>query len=211
MMALFARCRVPLSLAVVPAWVTPERWRAISTAAPIPPELLCWHQHGWRHVNHEPRGKKQEFGPARAYAAIQRDIQRGKARLETIIGRHFYPVFTPPWNRCSPDTLRIIQDLGYRAVSRSHPAPPPPDGLTDFAVNLDLHTRKDGGGRRGWAHLLQDVENSLSGGRCGIMLHHRRMNDAAFDFLVILLEILVAHPRIRLVNFKHLPANAVTG
>ena len=43
--------------------------------------------------------------------------------------------------------------------------------------------------------------------RCGIMLHHRRMNSRAFACLDVLLKLLAAHPRIRLVNFRHLLEN----
>ncbi len=36
------------------------------------------------------------------------------------------------------------------------------------------------------------------------MIHHRKMNAAAFDFLEIRLKILKRHKRIRLLNFKDL-------
>jgi hypothetical protein len=153
MMELFAARRAPLSLAMVPAWLTPGRWRQVSAAASRLPELWCWHQHGWRHADHEPAGKKQEFGPARPAGALRFDISRGRARLESILGRHFYPVFTPPWNRCSGDALRILTELGFAAVSRSRGAQPPaPAGLPEVAVDVDLHTRRDADPGRDRSH-----------------------------------------------------------
>jgi len=44
----------------------------------------------------------------------------------------------------------------------------------------------------------------ISSGRCGIMLHHQKMNAVAFDFLEILLKTLKGCKHIRLVNFKDL-------
>ena len=98
MLRVFAQNEVPLNLAVVPAWLTRERWRALSRLGASTPRLWCWHQHGWRHMNHEPQGKKQEFGPARPPEALRRDLDRGRERLQRLMGDCFYPVFTPPWS-----------------------------------------------------------------------------------------------------------------
>jgi hypothetical protein len=204
MMELFAARRAPLSLAMVPAWLTPGRWRQVSAAASRLPELWCWHQHGWRHTDHEPAGKKQEFGPARPAGALRFDISRGRARLESILGRHFYPVFTPPWNRCGGDALRILTELGFAAVSRSRGAQPPaPAGLPEVAVDVDLHTRRDADPGAGWRSLLAEIAATVAGGG-GIMLHHQRMNDRAFGFLDLLLAVLASRPAIELVNFRDL-------
>jgi hypothetical protein len=207
MMGLFEARAVPISLAVVPAWLTRCRWQQMRSQFDGDAERWCWHQHGWRHANHENTGKKQEFGPSRSTAQLTEDLLKGRTRLEKIIGKNFYPVFTPPWNRCSADALRIIKDLGYKAVSRSRSAHPPALHLSDLQVNIDLHTRKDAQFLSGWQHLLQEIESSLSRGRCGIMLHHRQMNAAAFAFLEVLLKLLVAHPKIRLMNFRDLLEN----
>jgi peptidoglycan/xylan/chitin deacetylase (PgdA/CDA1 family) len=204
MMRLFGELGVPLCPALVPSWLTTSRWRRIRELFDPSSSLWCWHQHGWRHVDHEKSGKKQEFGPSRSDARLTRDLRKGRARLEDIVGKHFYPVFTPPWNRCSDAALKIIKDLGYKAVSRIRGAPPPGVDLKDVAVDVDLHTRKDTDGHIGWNTLLQEFETGIRTGRCGIMLHHRRMNAAAFDFLEVLLKVLVAHPHIRLVNFRDL-------
>ena len=60
---MFLECQTPLCLAVVPSWLSRQRWDIIQKTDQNAPELWCWHQHGWRHVTHEIQGKKQEFGP----------------------------------------------------------------------------------------------------------------------------------------------------
>lgn len=181
---LFLRNAQPLNLAVVPAWLTEARWRRLQRIGGRAPELWCWHQHGWRHVNHEPSGKKQEFGDARPAERLRLEIRRGRARLEALLEDDFAPVFTPPWNRCSAGALRALNDLSFRAVSRtagSRPVAPAP--LQEIPVHVDLHTMKTADAAAGWQRLWTDLHAGLSGGRCGIMIHHRRMNDAAFEFL----------------------------
>jgi len=121
------------------------------------------------------------------------------------MGAEFYPVFTPPWNRCSLNTLQLLQDLGYAAVSRSRGSrPKAPKGLDDHCVNIDLHTRKECDPASGWKNLLNELQQGLSSGSCGIMIHHQRMNDAAFDFLEVLLKTTVSHQAFQLIHFRHL-------
>ena len=202
-MTLFSGYGAPLSLAVVPAWLTSDRWAYLKGFEKRNPRRWCWHQHGWRHANHEITGKKQEFGEARSTAQIIRDLTRGKRRLENIMTGAFYPVFTPPWNRCSARTLQALKKLGYEAVSRSGGGKPPsPAGLPDICVNVDLHTRREKNPAAGWQNLLGELEQAATTGYCGIMIHHQLMNDAAFDFLEILLNAFTSHPGIHLFNFK---------
>jgi hypothetical protein len=205
LMTLFKACRTPLSLAVVPAWLSRLRWRQCRKLAGGMPELWCWHQHGWRHANHEKEGKKQEFGRARPLSAIAADISRGRKRMRSLLGEEFYPVFTPPWNRCSLETLQVLAAKGYRAVSRMQGSlPKAPDRLFDLQVNLDLHTRRDLKPDDGWLRLAAELKQAVVSGRCGIMIHHRRMNDAAFDFLEILLKAIAAQKGLRPVHLKTL-------
>ncbi len=156
-------------------------------------------------MNHEFAGRSQEFGPARPDAELKNDLLKGKRRLHAILGQHFYPVFTPPWNRCSLKTLELVKQCGFLAVSRNCAAQPPaPQALSDFCVDVDLHTRKVKDAVSGWHHLLVELKEYISAGRCGVMLHHRHMHAAAFVVLEILLAQLKKHRRIRLLNFKDL-------
>jgi hypothetical protein len=205
MLGIFTTHQVPLALALVPAWLTTPRWKALLAGGNDGTHLWGWHQHGWRHKNHEPAGKKQEFGPARRTTALRDDLERGRHRLTSIIGEASLPAFTPPWNRCSAESLKQLKELGFKAVSRSQGAKPQTlETLPDLFVNVDLHTRKADRPREDWAALLGELETALAGGWCGIMLHHQRMNDLAFDFLDILLQHMVKHKHFRIVHLKTL-------
>ncbi len=117
----------PLDLAVIPAALQPQtaddlrrrraRWAGLS-----------FHQHGYAHVNHEHEGRKCEFGPARGLARQQADIRMGKDRLAALLGA-VDPIFTPPWNRCTQETVSALEREGFRALSREAKAAP-----------LSLHT-----------------------------------------------------------------------
>jgi len=208
LLEVFSQNRVPLCLAVVPAWLTRQRWRALKNVAQKTASRWCWHQHGWRHINHEIEGKKQEFGPARSRADLEHDIRRGRQRLENLLGKSFHPVFTPPWNRCDQKTLDLLKEMDYAAISRSRGSkPPPPTGLLNFDVNVDLHTRKEKRPGVGWDNLFTDLQQAIGSGRCGIMIHHQRMNKAAFDFLDILLQALKRQKTLQLVHFKEYTAS----
>jgi len=205
LLEIFSKNRVPLCLAVVPAWLTQPRWLALKRVGQNAASRWCWHQHGWRHINHEIEGKKQEFGPARSRADLEQDIRRGRQRLGKLLGKSFYPVFTPPWNRCDQKALDVLKNLGYAAVSRSRGSRPPSSkSLPNFDVNVDLHTRKEKTPMAGWHNLFDELQQAIASGRCGIMIHHQRMNAAAFDFLDILLGILARRKALKMVHFQHL-------
>ncbi|WP_419786371.1 polysaccharide deacetylase family protein [Pseudodesulfovibrio sp.] len=190
MLDLFRTRGVPLHLAVTPAWLTPARWNVLREWAGED-DLWCWHQHGWRHLNHQTSGKKGEFGTERNDAELRADLTHGRDRLAEILGDAFRPVFTPPWNRFDPRVGPILKDLGFKAVSRSSGEDkkvPLPLGLPDLPINVDLHTRREEDPAEGLEHLIIEFKNAVAEGRVGLMLHHQRMNDAAFAFLDRCLE-----------------------
>lgn len=186
MLATFRDRGVPLHLAVTPAWLTPSRWAVLRAWAGDDDALWCWHQHGWRHLNHQAAGKKGEFGADRTTAELRSDLERGRDRLRDILGPAFRPVFTAPWNRFDPRVGPILKDLGFTAVSRAsgeNRKVPLPDGLPDISINVDLHTRREPDPAEGLDHLCIEFARAVDEGCVGVMLHHQRMNDAAFAFL----------------------------
>ena len=200
---LFLDHQIPLCLAVVPSWLSRQRWDIFQKTDQRTPELWCWHQHGWRHVTHEIQGKKQEFGPVRSIGEIQQDIVRGREKLKHLMKDRFTPVFTPPWNRCDARTLALLKKNAFKAVSRHHRSMPKTvKGLPDFSINVDLHTRHETSPEEGWLALLKELVAAISSGTCGIMIHHQRMNPAAFAFLEQLLDIMKQNSRILPVHFK---------
>lgn len=192
----------PLSPALVPAWVSADRWAGLLEQAGGDSPLWAWHQHGYKHANHEPPGsRKCEFGDSVPYAAALAALQKGKAKLERVCGASFRPLFTPPWNRTSEHALAALAEAGFRAVSRYVLARPRcPEALPDFPVFVDLHTRPDPDRAADRTRILREISTGLALGQCGIMLHHQRMNGRAEEFLHALLAALVAAPGVGLTH-----------
>ncbi len=205
MLDLFQRYQTPLCLAVVPTWVTRSRWMAIQAPIDTLSPLWCWHQHGWSHTNHETAGKKCEFGLSRSEDDIERDLDKGKERLETVLGPDFSPFFTPPWNRCSDTTIEKLKKLGFSAISRSRGEQNEPKLLPDMYINVDLHTRKESISSDSLDGLCRELKQAIREKYIGIMIHHQRMNDNAFILLDRLLGVITAHQQIKPYNFKQPP------
>jgi len=190
----FQHHRVPLAPAVVPAWLSSARISQLLAEAPPAEALWGWHQHGWRHVNWQRSGKKSEFGGHRDCEQQRQDIRKGRNKLLEVFGDQLAPVFTPPWNRLSPATLKVLNELGFAAVSLADPL----DGaqrsnrdLRNLRVQIDLHTRKGLDPEADFRALLRELDQRLSGREpVGIMLHHQRMTFFAFEFLDTLLDLL---------------------
>lgn len=203
--ALFRNHSLPLCLATVPTWLTDKRLTELRLATGPATSQWCWHQHGYVHHNFEPSGKKQEFGPARGRAELCKSLAQGRDRLVQLLGHDFCPVFTPPWNRCGETTLQALLDLRFRAISRSSGArPAAPAALPDFQVQVDLHTRKEPSPDLAFTALLNELEGGLASGRCGIMIHHQRMNARALQLLDTLLALIKRQPAIIAVHFGDL-------
>jgi hypothetical protein len=99
--------------------------------------------------------------------------------------------------------LALLKNSGFEAVSRHRQSMPrAPKGLPDFAVNVDLHTRRETTPEAGWQSLLKEFSTAISSGTCGVMIHHQRMNETAFEFLATLLEVVIQNPGILPVHFK---------
>ena len=207
LIACFAKHRLPLCLATVPAWLTAARLKELRRRTGTGSAQWYWHQHGRVHRNFETSGKKQEFGPARTKNDIYTSLRQGKERLADLLGTDFHAVFTPPWNRCGGDTLQALVDLHYTAVSRSTGArPETPAALADYQVNVDLHTRKEKVPGPALENLLHELEQGIASGLCGIMLHHQRMNSSALLVLDILLGLIAGNKKLLPVHFGDLAA-----
>ncbi|MCK5070043.1 MAG: polysaccharide deacetylase family protein [Desulfocapsa sp.] len=202
---LFQKNGLPLCLAVVPTWLTPTRFTTLQSLTGEKSLQWCWHQHGWLHRNHETEGKKQEFGPARPASSQILDLKRGRDRLRSLMGNNFAPFFTPPWNRCSIDSLNGLESLGFKAVSRSKNAKPVSSSiLPDLQINIDLHTRKETDPETSLNNLLKEIEQGLATGTGGVMIHHQLMNREAFQFLNLFFETILSFPSIKPLLFEDL-------
>ncbi len=202
---LFRHHETPLAMAVVPAWISQVRREQLFRSAPFDEPLWGWHQHGWRHVNWQRSGKKSEFGEHRPFEKQWRDIWQGRQKMEEIFLDRFIPVFTPPWNRLSPLTIKIVQQLNFKGVSLAGPFPRGvrnPSSLANLRVQIDLHTRKARESEQDYSSLLEELSSVMAKREpIGIMLHHHRMSLFAFEFLNELLRVLNNHTQVSLQSF----------
>lgn len=122
-------------LAVVPAWATPDLPKCLAGG---PARVAV---HGLAHVDHEAgRGKKSEFGATRSRADRARDIADGERRLADLLGDDLIRCFVPPWNRLSPDSIRVLPSLGFTGLSTFAPRAnaSPVAGLIQVNTHVDL-------------------------------------------------------------------------
>jgi hypothetical protein len=105
LLGVFDRFGAPLDLAVIPAALARPLAQELRARRGENGSTLGIHQHGYAHSNHEPNGRKCEFGPARGRVAQRADIQLGRRLLEALVEGPVDPIFTPPWNRCTHATI----------------------------------------------------------------------------------------------------------
>jgi Glycosyltransferase family 28 C-terminal domain/Polysaccharide deacetylase len=191
---IFADFGFPVDLAAIPAALNSAFAQKLSRRMAAHPERLRIHQHGYAHLNHEPAGKKCEFGPARDYISQHSDIESGQRRLAELLGAAPDPIFTPPWNRCTAVTARCLAELGFQVLSRdSHAVPLEGFGLRELPIGLDwfAQRKKVRLDRMEWGKLL--AARLQSGASIGIMLHHAVMDAEEMQALAQLLSVLARH------------------
>lgn len=184
----FARHGIPIDLAVIPCALTNVLARSLRAAATRQP--LGLHQHGYRHLNHESTGRKCEFGPSRDARAQALDIAAGAALLRDGLGALVQPLFTPPWNRCTQETVVALACMEFHAISRDAAADPlDSSDLDTLPVHLDWQKRDQRS--VDWSKYLATTD------AVGIMLHHAAMSDRDHADLDELITALRAHTCVR--------------
>jgi len=192
---------IPLGLAVIPAAARPELADRLAEES-----CVAVLQHGWRHANRAPEGKKSEYPVGRDPAQVDAEIAAGTARLAALFGRRSVPVFVPPWNRLAPEFLPLLPWLGIAAVSAMasrHRPPATPAGLVAIDVHVDLiawhEGRKFVGEDAAIAAILEHLRTRRETGDAplGILTHHLVMDTAALEFLARFLAVTRVHPAVR--------------
>jgi len=206
---------VPLSLQIIPGVLSDSQTKLLYEYRHFSPTLLELNQHGWQHSNHEQNGSKSEFGFARGFDQQFADIARGKTILEQTFAERFHAVFTPPWNRCTEDTMRALDRLGFRVLSRSR-GPADINGhaeknghaFHEIPITVDLFSRRIGPGLRPVGDILGDVLRQMDERlTIGLLLHHQILEADAFAFLESLLDELVRSPAVRFHTFRSLASH----
>ena len=214
LLELFCSRRVAINLEVIPGLLTSDGTKLLGETAAAHPELIGLNQHGWRHENHEATGRKSEFGQSRDFDQQHRDISAGRQAMAEAFGDLFFPVFTPPWNRCTAVTHDVLASLGFAAISDLSPDPSPDlspeknglvNGLVRLPATLDIIDWKSLRDLRPVESILDQLRQQLgAGGPVGIMLHHQVMSPTAFDFVAQLVDVMVESGAIDLHLFQTL-------
>lgn len=174
---LFADHALPADLAVIPAELTDGLAGRLQARAASSPGPLQFHQHGYAHVNHEPVGRKHEFGPSRPKLLQQHDIAAGRRRMTELLGRSVEPIFTPPWNRCTQETGQCLSELRFAVLSREARADPlAVPGLVELPINVDwfAHRKHVRLSRAEFGDLVAAKVDA--GHPVGVMFHHAVMD-----------------------------------
>lgn len=209
---LFLSAQTPLNLEITPGLMTEDAaalLRDRKSRHPELPDLIELNQHGWRHVNHEWHGRKCEFGPSRSFDQQFTDIAAGARILEDAFGEGFSRVFTPPWNRCTAETVDALKRLNFRALSRLDRGDSPNaelgEGVPEISVTLDLFRWRGGARMKTPRELGAELIAQLTSfGTVGVMLHHKVMDQAAFEWLAMLLAELRGRRELELHTFRSL-------
>ncbi len=197
----FSEEDAPIDVAVIPMAISEELAATLRDRREESERRLCFHQHGFRHSNHETQGRKSEFGGSRGFKQQRQDIAAGRARLAQLLGHHVEPIFTPPWNRCTQETVAALNDLGFAALSRDATAPELAlNGLAPASIIMDWAKPPLAGGAGLAARGLQIAEAAARQNPVGIMLHHACLADEDFSILRELLRFLSGHSKARLAN-----------
>ena len=195
LLSLFLERNTPINLGVIPGRLTAACADLLAESAGASPATLELNQHGWLHLNHEREGRKCEFGPSRTYAEQLADVAQGRERMTEAFGPNWFPVFIPPWNRCTEDTYRALDHLGFRALSAKRGGSVVTGyRFEDISITLDLYRWNDGARLKSPEESVDSLIAQLSLPQTiGVALHHKVMDERAFSFLDSLLDTLASY------------------
>jgi hypothetical protein len=185
---------LPLDVAAIPLATTSRTVRVVTARQTSGRNDLRVHQHGLAHVNHEPVGRKCEFGVSRSRDQQRDDIASGRDVLRRRFG-DVPAIFTPPWNRCAPWTGEVLRDLGFAVLSRDLSAGRAGvPGLAELPISVDWFAKRKKVpiDRTGRGELLAEIAGGP--GPVGLMLHHQVMSAQDRTEVGELLALVDAHP-----------------
>ena len=190
----FARHGAPIDLAVIPEALDAPLAARLRDRRAAAGGLVGLHQHGLSHRNHEVEGRKCEFGPSRPPGVQRADIEHGRRLLADLLGPDLDPIFTPPWNRCTPDTGAALAELGLVLSRDATAAPLGIAALRELPIAIDWFAHRKGE-RIARAELGERIAERLGApGPVGIMLHHAVMEHEDMSGTEELVALLAGHP-----------------
>ena len=188
--------RLPLAVAVVPAWLTVEVRQELLACAAV--TVL---QHGIAHEDHAlPQGRKIELGGRAAPDRLLCHLATQRDRLADHFPGRFVPVLVPPWNRIAADLIGSLPAAGFIGWSAfaSAPAARP---LRRIDCHLDLVDWRAGRTVRAADEVdaaLARLVRTRPGEPLGILSHHLVTGPRDVEMLDRLFAMLQDHPQARL-------------
>lgn len=199
------RYNAPLHLAVIPHAIDAGLAPRLAESP-----LIYAMQHGFAHINHEPKGARaSEIGDSRDIALQISDLGEGWQRLLDANLPNLLSVLVPPWNRVSQATLPHLPPLGFRMLSAFEGGASAQGiaGLRQINAHVDPVRWKNGAEFRGVEKTLAQVVEHLSARRLdltdpheptGFLTHHLQTDAATWEFIEALLDRLQAFDWVRL-------------
>jgi hypothetical protein len=186
---MFAKAEIPIDLAVIPEALDAKLTDELLLRNQQSTNMLGLHQHGYTHSNNEQEGRKCEFGGSRTKAQQLDDIGRGQKILQAQLGKTLDPFFTPPWNRCTQETVECLEELDFKLLSRDITAKQfTSTKVKQIPVHVDWSKFIKTSSllpELGWA-IASHLESSNP---TGIMLHHADMDEEQLIPLAELLSV----------------------
>lgn len=195
LIALTAKHKAPLHLAVIPQGIAPDL-KLLLEAAPH-----VWNmQHGLAHKNHEPKpARASEIGQNRPLEASQADLATGWQMMHAAELPNILPIVVPPWSRIGEKLLPHLAEWGYTGLSAfDHTNKPSPDrrlGIVNGHIE-PLRWRPDArfaGEAKTLAQCLNHLRERREGVTdkaepTGLVTHHLQTPDEVWDFCDALAE-----------------------
>ncbi|OED38043.1 hypothetical protein AB833_21300 [Chromatiales bacterium (ex Bugula neritina AB1)] len=187
----FLQQGLPLDVAVIPDALSAQSIDVITALLTADGSRVSIHQHGFSHTNHQAAGRACEFGSDRDFNQQYHDIANGQNILAGTFGGQVQSVFTPPWNRCTSNTVKALHSLDFSCLSRITNSDPIDKAVTEIPVAIDWLKKRKG------THLstvemvdyiCRTFENETDA--IGVMLHHEHMDESNRQRLQQLIDVL---------------------
>jgi hypothetical protein len=205
LLGLADRYELPVTLAVIPANVSPALAPIVASRPSVAVAV-----HGWDHRNHAGAGeKKAELGAHRRPDVVLGELGRARSLVEGLFGKSAVPVLVPPWNRIADALLPELEGLGFRALStfgRARGAPPV--CVNTHVDPIDWHGDRTCLPRArliaGMVAGLRDRRIEGSAEPLGVLTHHLVHDEAAWSFLDDLFAVTTGHEACRWSDLREL-------
>lgn len=147
--------------------------------------------HGFRHVNHSPKGEKTcELGRSRPIGEVIAELRQGREKLLGLFAGQLSAILVPPWNRIHDEVAVQVGEAGFAAIS-CHGFDDRAERLGIPFLNVQVDIFHWSGGRVGrdleWT--LRELAIAFGRGRqrggapVGLLAHHLVHDETAWATL----------------------------